>query len=111
MASSLWEDYGRAQVMHSLITQMEELAETAFGMTTLQASNDVLVHLQTFDRKAKNSKYESDTYMCGICLDPKKGSACQDMEHCSRVFCVECLRHTTTMRIFSATYTMSGIQR
>lgn len=73
MAFSLWVDYGRAQVVHSFIAQIDELAETAFSITALQVSNDVLVQLQAYDREAKKLKFEKDTYMCGACLNPKKG--------------------------------------
>lgn len=92
LGSSLWEDYGHAQVMHSFITQIEELAESAFDITSLEVSHDLFAHLQASNRKAKKSKFEKDTYTCGICLDPKKGSVCHEMEHCSHVFCVECLQ-------------------
>lgn len=92
LGSSLCEDYGHAQVTHSFITQIEELAESAFGITSLEVSHDLFAHLQACSLKAKKSKFEKDTYTCGICLDPKKGSVCHDLEHCSHVFYIECLQ-------------------
>jgi E3 ubiquitin-protein ligase RNF14 len=89
---SLSEDYGHAQVLFALISHVEEQANSAFEATQLTVTNDVLTNLLDFDRQQKKRSFDQETHDCGVCLDPKKGSACHRMEHCGHVFCVECLQ-------------------
>ncbi|KAF3038625.1 translation termination inhibitor protein itt1 [Didymella heteroderae] len=90
--TSLWEDYGRTQVMYAYASRLEEAAETAFGIKSLEVSSDVQGQLLMFDRDAKQQAFEKGTYKCGVCLDPKKGVLCYQMSDCKRVFCIECLQ-------------------
>lgn len=43
--SSTWEEYGRTQVMYTYVSYLEEAAEQAFGMHSLEVSDDILKHL------------------------------------------------------------------
>ena len=70
---ALWEELGRDQVVFSYIEHLREAAERGFDMA--QADNQVLeispalkVSLLDFDLKAKRTKFERETFECGICL-------------------------------------------
>lgn len=90
--SSTWEEYGRTQVMYTYVSYLEEAAEQAFGMHSLEVSDDILKHLLVYNKEASLQVFQQGTYECGICLDPKKGSLCYRIEDCKRVFCIECLQ-------------------
>ena len=96
-ADVLWEDIGRDQVVFTYIDHLQQAAEDGFGLnsgpnTTLQLSSDLEIPLLDYDLKAKRAKFERETFECGICLEPKKGSACHQLLLCSHVFCVACLQ-------------------
>ncbi|KAH6639158.1 RWD domain-containing protein [Boeremia exigua] len=92
VATLLWEEYGRTEVMYAYISYLEEAAELAFEITHLDVGHDDLHLLLNHDRDTKRRTFEQGTYDCGVCLDPKKGSSCHQMEDCGHVFCVECLQ-------------------
>ena len=89
---TLWEEYGRAQVMYAYISYVQEASETAFGLDSLGVDNTLFSQLLQYDQDAKLNAFQKGTYECGVCLDPKKGTMCHQMEACSHVFCVECLQ-------------------
>lgn len=94
---TIWEDMGRDQVVFSYIDHLREAAEAGFGLgqgeeDVLEVPLDLKVLLLDFDLKAKRTKFEQETFECGICLDPKKGAVCHRLLLCSHVFCIECLR-------------------
>ncbi|KAL9126640.1 MAG: hypothetical protein Q9217_004343 [Psora testacea] len=89
---TLWEDVGRDQVLYAYIDHLREAAEEAFGLHGIfQASPDLKLALLNFDVRAKRVKFNRETFECGVCLEPKKGSACHRLL-CSHVFCVVCLQ-------------------
>ncbi|OCK85325.1 RWD-domain-containing protein, partial [Lepidopterella palustris CBS 459.81] len=93
----LWEEYGHEQVLFSYITQLQDAAERGFDLADsdggiLGVSQDMKIALLDFDIKMKREKFEHETFDCGICLEPKKGSACFRLPRCSHVFCVSCLQ-------------------
>ncbi|KAJ4368509.1 hypothetical protein N0V86_009414 [Didymella sp. IMI 355093] len=90
--ASLWEDYGRTQVIFAYVSHLEEAAEAAFGLKSLDVTSDAHQQLLVFDQEAKQQAFEKGTYECGVCLDPKKGTLCHQMEDCEHVFCIECLQ-------------------
>lgn len=68
-AEALWEEIGRDQVLYTYIDHVREAAENAFGIHgTLKVSPDLKVALLDFDLKAKRTKFEKETFDCGICL-------------------------------------------
>ena len=96
-AVRLWEEMGHAQILFAYIDFLRDSAENAFGLlsgdrTQLNFSSELEVSLLDFDLKAKRVKFERETFECGICLEPKKGSSCHRLTACGHVFCVECLR-------------------
>ncbi|KAL9102250.1 MAG: hypothetical protein Q9163_002586 [Psora crenata] len=92
-ARTLWENMGHDQVLYAYIDQLREAAEGGFGLhDTLQVSPGLLLALLDFDHKAKKAKFERESFECGVCLEPKKGSACHRLQLCSHVFCVDCLQ-------------------
>ena len=91
-SSSTWEEYGRTQAMYAYISYLEELAEQAFGMHSLEVSDDLLKHMLVYNKEAAQKVFRQCTYECGICLDPKNGSLCYQIEDCEHVFCIECLQ-------------------
>ncbi|KAL8741737.1 MAG: hypothetical protein Q9190_005694 [Brigantiaea leucoxantha] len=95
--TSMWENFGRDQVVFAYIDYLREAAERAFGLergkeNTWEASSDLKLALLDFDIKAKRAKFEQEIYDCEICLDPKKGAICHKMSLCGHVFCVACLQ-------------------
>ena len=89
---SLWEDYGRTQVMYAYASHLEEAAEAAFDLKSLEVPCDIRQQLLFFDRDAEQEAFEKGTYECGVCLDPKKGIMCHQMGDCKHVSCIECLQ-------------------
>ena len=95
--NTIWEEMGRDQVIFSYIDHLREAAERGFGYGqgiggVLELPLALKVALLDFDLKAKRETFESETYECGICLEPKKGLACHRLLSCSHVFCIECLQ-------------------
>lgn len=69
----LWEELGREPVIFAYIDSLSRAADDAFGLlsgnrTTLEMSADLKVSLLDFDLKAKRTKFEQETFECGICL-------------------------------------------
>ncbi|KAL1955838.1 hypothetical protein VTO42DRAFT_8077 [Malbranchea cinnamomea] len=93
----LWEDLGKDVMVFSYIDHLQQSAENIFGL--LQRPDDTLsfhlrikIPLLDFDAKAQRENFEKQTFVCGICLEPKKGSQCHRLLLCSHVFCVKCLQ-------------------
>ena len=94
---SLWEEYGREPVLFSYITQLQEAADRGFDIVDspggmLEVSQEMKIALLDFDIKTKRERFEQETFECGICLEPKKGSTCFRLPRCSHVFCIPCLQ-------------------
>lgn len=95
--SHLWDEYGRCQIVYSYIDYLQQAAERAFD---LPDATDGIMHfnstlqevLSQFDRAASKAAFDVETYDCGVCLEPKKGSACHQMIKCGHVFCRTCLQ-------------------
>lgn len=91
-AAHLWEDYGRSQVVYGYIDFLQQEAEKAFGLESLELAHALKKQILGHDRTVKRQKFEQETFSCGVCLEPKKGSACHRMRKCGHVFCVSCLQ-------------------
>lgn len=93
---SLWEDYGRCQMLFAYIDFLQQSAGAGFSLEQSPdgclvlplSSEEVLVNFNTATRQAK---FNAGTYDCEICLEPKKGSSCHAMRTCGHVFCKTCL--------------------
>ncbi|GFF85325.1 E3 ubiquitin-protein ligase itt1 [Aspergillus udagawae] len=93
----LWEECGRDLVVFTYIDHLQQLAETAFSVSDtadqeVQLPRDIKIALLDFNNKAEQEKFEQETFECGVCLEPKKGSVCHRLLLCSHVFCVSCLQ-------------------
>lgn len=95
-ADVMWEENGRTQVIYEYIDSLQQSAENAFGFAdgkkTLEIPQDFMISLLDFDIKATQAAFEKETFDCGICLDPKKGTVCHRMIDCGHVFCTQCLQ-------------------
>jgi E3 ubiquitin-protein ligase RNF14 len=91
-AHSLWEEYGNGQVLFTYISYLQEAAETAFGLVELRVPSPLQSDLEAYSTRMKRELFDKETFDCGVCLEPKKGSVCYRMERCSHVFCVACLQ-------------------
>lgn len=93
-AAILWEEYGHLQVVFAYIDHIQQAAENSFDIEggILDIDHDLKISLLDFDIKTKRQKFEQETFDCGICLEPKKGSSCYRLQKCSHVFCVDCLQ-------------------
>ncbi|KAJ5669337.1 hypothetical protein N7462_010407 [Penicillium macrosclerotiorum] len=93
----LWEECGHDMVVFTYIDHLQQLAESAFGIqdgsgAELCLSRDLKIALLDFNSKAEREKFEQETFECGVCLEPKKGSICHRLLRCSHVFCIPCLQ-------------------
>ncbi|KAE9985417.1 hypothetical protein EG327_004710 [Venturia inaequalis] len=93
-AAVLWDEYGHLQVVFAYIDFIQQAAENGFDIEdgTLDIDQDLKIPLLDFDIKTKRQKFEQETFDCGICLEPKKGSSCYRLKKCCHVFCVDCLQ-------------------
>jgi E3 ubiquitin-protein ligase RNF14 len=90
----LWEEYGRCEILFSYMDFLQQQAEQAFdlhkhGLDLLPALQPALLD---YDSLTKKAMFDTGTFDCGICLEPKKGSSCYRMRDCRHVFCQACLR-------------------
>ncbi|KAI3339908.1 RWD domain-containing protein [Ustulina deusta] len=92
----LWEDIGRDHVIFAYIDNLQRSSEDVFGLVdskgALEVTPDHKIALLDYDISAKRKAFEKETFECGICLDPKKGSVCHKMVDCEHVFCIQCLQ-------------------
>ncbi|GIK06418.1 translation termination inhibitor protein itt1 [Aspergillus viridinutans] len=93
----LWEECGRDLVVYTYIDHLQQLAETAFSVSDtadqeVKLPRDIKIAMLDFNNKAEREKFEQETFECGVCLEPKKGSVCHRLLLCSHVFCVSCLQ-------------------
>ncbi|KAI0420262.1 RWD domain-containing protein [Xylaria grammica] len=92
----LWEDVGHDQVIFTYIDDLQQSSDDVFGLVdnkgTLEVTPDHKIALLDYDINAKRKAFEKETFECGICLDPKKGSVCHRMLDCGHVFCIQCLQ-------------------
>lgn len=75
---TLWEECGRCQILFGYIDHLQQAAERGFdleGCLTLPGAHEN--DLVAFDRKTTQELFNAETYVCGICLDPKKGIKCK----------------------------------
>ena len=93
-AEILWEGYGRSQVVFGYIDFIQCQIENGFdlGDSALLLSPTLELPLLQSEKSAKKSKFDAQTFDCGICLYPKKGSICCQIRGCGHIFCVECLQ-------------------
>jgi len=94
---NLWEDYGRGQTVFAYIDFLQQSAENGFSLNAggnhlLKLDTSMRIPLLNFDTTAQREKFESSTFDCGVCLEPKKGTACYKMTRCNHVFCKACLQ-------------------
>ncbi|KAM5342596.1 hypothetical protein ACJ41O_013562 [Fusarium nematophilum] len=92
----LWDEIGRDMVAFTYIDHIQRAAEDVFGTTTLEGTLEVdpehKLAVLDHDIKAKKAAFEKETFDCGVCLDPKKGSKCHKMLECGHIFCIQCLQ-------------------
>lgn len=98
---SLWEDYGRTPIVYAYIDCLQTEIEHGFEL-----KEDSVILDESFeqplidhDKRIKRNKFNAKTYDCGVCLYPKRGSACHQLRHCGHIFCVQCLTDCYTSAI------------
>jgi E3 ubiquitin-protein ligase RNF14 len=94
---TLWEEYGHCQILFAYIDHLQQAAERGFDLD--QSADGCLVlpvtmeeRLMAFSSETKQTIFNAGTYDCGICLEPKKGLVCYQLESCGHVFCRQCLQ-------------------
>lgn len=55
------------------------------------AAHSLQATLSAYDRLASQSAFDKDRFLCGICLEAKRGDSCVRVQPCSHVFCRECM--------------------
>lgn len=94
----LWEEYGDMPMLFTYISNLQEAAETAFGLADNSEEGPVKLPppLKTaildLNNTLKRETFDKGTFDCGVCLEPKKGAVCYRLERCSHVFCQGCLQ-------------------
>ncbi|KAF2015330.1 RING finger protein-like protein [Aaosphaeria arxii CBS 175.79] len=91
-ASSQWEEYGGMQMIFAYISYLQEAAESSFGLSSLKLPISLKSAILDYNDQMKREKFDHETFDCGVCLEPKKGSACYQMQRCGHVFCKACLQ-------------------
>ena len=96
-AQHLWEEYGHCQILFAYIDHLQQAAERGFDLDQRQDGCLVLPfnmeeRLVTFNAETKQAVFNAGTYDCGICIEPKKGSACYQLKSCGHIFCKHCLQ-------------------
>ncbi|KAL1837320.1 hypothetical protein VTJ49DRAFT_3991 [Mycothermus thermophilus] len=95
-APRLWDDMGRDMVGYTYIDHVQQAAERVFDLVDANGSLEVdpshKITILDYDIQARKAAFDRGTYECGVCLEPKKGSACHKMLDCGHVFCVACLQ-------------------
>ncbi|KAF2710727.1 RWD-domain-containing protein [Pleomassaria siparia CBS 279.74] len=96
-AQEMWDEYGDMPMLFSYISQLQEAAETAFGLADssdgpVKLASPLKTSMLDFNTRTKRETFEKETFDCGVCLEPKKGAVCYRLDHCSHVFCVACLQ-------------------
>ena len=93
----LWDEYGQCQILFAYIDYLQQASERGFDLD--ESAEGCLIlpvtlekALLEFDSHTKQSIFNSGTYDCGICLEPKKGSLCYQLAKCGDVFCKQCLQ-------------------
>jgi E3 ubiquitin-protein ligase RNF14 len=95
--SELWEEYGHMQVVFAYIDYLQQAAERGLDLSLvnngiLDLDQAMKIALLDFDITTKKQIFEKETFDCGVCLDPKKGSMCYRLQKCGHVFCCDCLK-------------------
>ena len=94
-AKDMWEQYGQSQMAFDYIDSLQQAAERAFDLPSkgvLSLPPSLKPMILSIDRELSKAAFNRETFDCGVCLDPKKGSACHKMHKCGHVFCKECLQ-------------------
>lgn len=97
-AATQWGEYDGMQMLFSYISFLQEAAEGAFGLSNHSAQDPLLLpqdlkrQVLDYDEKMGREKFEKETFECGVCLEPRKGSACYRLKRCAHVFCKSCLQ-------------------
>ncbi len=96
-AARLWEELGRDQVIFTYIDHLQQVAEAGFDLAhhlvgDVTLPGDLKIALLDYDLKAERESFDRETFECGICLEPKKGTVCHRLLLCPHVFCVGCLQ-------------------
>ena len=95
---ALWEEYGGMQMLYAYVSYLQEAAETAFGVAdawpdgALKLPVSIKTAMLDLNNKLKKETFDKETFDCGVCLEPKKGSVCYRLQRCSHVFCKACLQ-------------------
>lgn len=97
MVQDLWNDYGRCQILFAYISYLQDAIDNSFdldqsadGCLVLSASQEA--ELVKYDVETSQAIFNANTFDCGICLEPKKGSLCYLLKDCGHVFCRSCLQ-------------------
>ena len=94
VAAALWEGLGHTQAVFAYIDHLQEASEQAFHLAAegpLRLPSALQAAMLDYDLQAKQRAFDRQTFACGVCLDPKRGSACHRLP-CSHVFCKACLQ-------------------
>ncbi|KAM0275061.1 hypothetical protein ACHAQH_007581 [Verticillium albo-atrum] len=91
----MWADAGRNLVAFDYIDHVQQAADAVFEMIddegTLKVDPLHKLAILDYDIQARRAAFARETFDCGVCLEPKKGSVCHQMLDCRHVFCAACL--------------------
>ncbi|KAF6808338.1 RWD domain-containing protein, partial [Colletotrichum musicola] len=92
----LWEEMGRDLVAFTYIDHVQQAADDVFGMVDGDGALEIdplhKIAILDYDIEAARAAFAKETFECGVCLDPKKGSVCHKLLDCGHIFCIQCLQ-------------------
>ncbi|OLN81387.1 E3 ubiquitin-protein ligase itt1 [Colletotrichum chlorophyti] len=92
----LWEEMGRDMVVFTYIDHLQQAADDVFAMVDGSGALEIdprhKIAILDYDIEATRAAFDKETFDCGVCLDPKKGSMCHKMLDCGHIFCTQCLQ-------------------
>ncbi|KAI9007711.1 hypothetical protein DFJ74DRAFT_688788 [Hyaloraphidium curvatum] len=108
----LWESCGHGVALFELCSFLQNELLDTFGLLSPDGRKlDILVDereqsipelvdsLTEHERKMAREEFESESFHCGVCFEPRKGAACVRFVPCRHVFCKDCTREFFTVLV------------
>ena len=82
----IWDD-SRELCLYTMIDEVAEQGNHAFGFRELTVSKEVFQEIKLFSEREEKKRFVEGVYFCEICLENKKGVECYKLPLCEHIFC------------------------